>query len=196
MSLKLEIKRQESYSRGELLLRSFFGAFYIAIPHVFVMMFVAIYTQILSMIAWWVVLFTGKYPMSWFETQVNMLKWTNRLYARLWNLSDGYPAIGLGGTDENTSLEVEYPESLSRGILLLRAFFGIFYVMIPHGIVLYLRMIASQIIIMIAWWIVLFTGSYPESMHSFNVGTIRWMTRLNLYMGFMTDEYPPFSGKE
>lgn len=195
MSLKLEIKRQERYSRGELLLRSFFGMFYIALPHIFIMIFVGIYTQILSMIAWWVVLFTGKYPISWFETQVNMLKWSNRLYARLWNLSDGYPAIGLGGTDEYTSLEVEYPEQLSRGILLLRTFFGIFYVMIPHGIVLYLRFIATQIIITVAWWVVLFTGSYPETMHEFNVGTIRYLTRVNLYMAFMTDKYPPFSGK-
>ncbi len=195
MQMNMVIQRQEKYSRGELLLRSFFGVFYIMIPHLVVMVFIGIYTQILSIIAWWVILFTGKYPLGWFETQVNMLKWSIRLYARLWNLSDGYPAIGLNGTDDKTSLEVEYPETLSRGLLLLRTFFGFFYVMIPHGVVLYLRMIASQIIMFIAWWVVLFTGSYPESMHEFNVGTIRYMIRLSLYLGNMTDKYPPFSGK-
>jgi len=193
--MNMVIQRQERYSRGELLLRSFFGIFYIMIPHLVVMMVMGIYTQILSMIAWWVILFTGKYPMSWFEAQVNMLKWSIRLYARLWNLSDGYPAIGLNGTDDKTSFEVEYPETLSRGLLLLRTFFGIFYVIIPHGFVLYLRIIASQIIMTIAWWVVLFTGSYPESMHEFNVGTVRYMIRLSLYLSYMTDKYPPFSGK-
>jgi hypothetical protein len=50
--------------------------------------------------------------------------------------------------------------------------------------------------VFIAWWVVLFTGKYPETWHAFNVGTFRWITRVQLYMGFMTDEYPPFSGKE
>jgi hypothetical protein len=57
-------------------------------------------------------------------------------------------------------------------------------------------MIWSAILGFIAFWAVLFTGNYPEGWHAFNVGTIRWSYRLNLYIGyFMSDEYPPFSGK-
>jgi len=48
----------------------------------------------------------------------------------------------------------------------------------------------------IAWWVVLFTGQYPKGWHEFNVGTLRWSTRINMYMAFMTDDYPPFTGKE
>ncbi len=48
----------------------------------------------------------------------------------------------------------------------------------------------------LAWWVVLFTGDYPKAWHAFNVGLIRWQVRVNLYMTFMSDEYPPFSGKE
>jgi len=68
--------------------------------------------------------------------------------------------------------------------------------MIPHGFILLFRSIAAGFVIFIAWWIVLFTGKYPKGMHDFVTGTIRWGTRVNLYMGFMTDTYPPFTGKE
>ncbi len=194
--MKLTITRQDSYSRGELLLRTLFGWLYIMIPHCVVMMFVAIWAAILGFLAFWVVLFTGKYPQSWFEFQVKVMNWSSRLYATVYNLVDGYPAIGPGGTSDKVNLEVEYPESLSRGLVLARLFFGFFYVMIPHGFCLYFRMIAHGFVSLIAWFIVLFTGEFPENMHSFLVGTIRWMTRYSLYMALMTDEYPPFSGKE
>ena len=68
--------------------------------------------------------------------------------------------------------------------------------MLPHGFALLFRTIASIILQFIAFWIVLFTAEYPKSFHDFNVGTLRWGIRVSLYMSFMTDEYPPFSGKE
>jgi hypothetical protein len=193
--MKLDITRQDSYSRGELLLRTFFGWLYIMIPHFFVMFFVAIWAGILAFLAFWVVLFTGKYPKSWFEFQVKFLSWQMRVNATMTNLVDGYPAIGPGGTSDKVKLDVEYPESLSRGLVLARLFFGFFYVLIPHGFCLYFRLIAHGVVAFIAWWVILFTGEFPETMHGFLTGTFRWMTRLNLYMGLMTDEYPPFSGK-
>ena len=194
--MKLEIKRQDEYSRGELLLRSFFGLFYIAIPHAFLMFFIGIYTGILQFLAFWVVLFTGKYPQSWFETQVKMVNWSARVNAVTGNLVDGYPAFGLDGTSDKVNVDVEYPQELSRLMLLVRAFFGWLYILVPHGFCLLFRLIATGFISFLAWWVVLFTGNYPEKWHSFNVGTIRWTIRVGLYFGFMTDKYPPFSGKE
>jgi hypothetical protein len=194
--MKLTVTRQDSYSRGELLLRSFFGWIYIMIPHGVVMLFVGIWAAILGFLAFWVVLFTGKYPQSWFEFQVKCINWSARVNATTNNLVDGYPAIGPGGTSDKVNVDVEYPDSLSRGLVLARLFFGFFYVLIPHGFCLWFRLIAHWFVSFIAWWIVLFTGEFPENMHSFLVGTYRWMIRLNLYMGLMTDEYPPFSGKE
>ena len=194
--MKLTVKYQESYSRGELLLRALFGVIYIVIPHFFLLIFVGIWGAILQFIAWWVILFTGRYPQSFFEFQVALMRWNIRLNARLLNLADGYPSFGPSGTDESTSLEVEYPESLSRATLLIRTFFGVIYVLIPHGFILYFRTLWGMILTFLAFWAVLFTGRYPESWHQFNVNTLRWSTRVSLYMNAMTDTYPPFTGKE
>lgn len=194
--MKLTISHQETYSRSELLLRSFFGIFYIMLPHMFILMFIQMWASILQFISFWIILFTGRYPESFFEFQVGMLRWNIRLNARLYNLVDGYPAFGINATDDETSLEVEYPEQLSRGTALLKFFFGIFYVLIPHGFILYFRLIWGLILNFLGFWAVLFTGEYPKNWHRFQVETLRWTTRVNLYMMFMTDEYPPFTGKE
>lgn len=190
-----DIIHQESYSRGQLLLRSFFGIFYIMIPHGFALGVMGLAGAVLRFIAWWAVLFTGKYPRSFFDFQLGLLKWSTRVNARMLNLADGYPAFGNSGQDANTNVHVAYPESLSRGTLLLRAFFGIIYVLIPHGLCLLFRGIATYFVVFIAWWAILITGKYPKGMFDFVVGTLRWATRIGIYMGFMTDKYPPFSGK-
>lgn len=193
--MKLEIKHQERYSRGELLLRSFFGAFYIGLPHMFLLLFFGLWGTILSFISFWIILFTGRYPEGWFNYQVKLIRWNLRVSARLSNLLDGYPAFGLDSEDEGIDFEVPYPQSFSRGLLLVKAFFGFFYVLIPHAFILYFRLLWGFILQFIAWWVVLFTGNYPQSFHEFQVGTLRWSTRLNLYMGNLSDTYPPFSGR-
>jgi hypothetical protein len=194
--MKLTITHQESYSRGELLLRTFLGLIYLYLPHAFLMFFYNIWSAILTFISFWVILFTGSYPQSFYEFQVNLMKWAVRFNARTSNLVDGYPSFSTSGSDDRTNLEVQYPENLSRGRLLLKFFFGIFYCALPHGFALFFRMIWGAILSFVAWWVVLFTGKYPQSIHEFNVGTIRWMIRVQLYLGYMSDEYPKFSGKE
>lgn len=194
--MKLTIKHQEHYSRGELILRTLFGWLYIALPHGFILFFVGIWSAILQFIAFWVVLFTARYPQSMFEFQAGVMYWNVRLSARFLNVSDGYPPFGINAEDEYVSLDIPYPERLSRGILLLRTFFGFIYVLIPHGFLLFFRLIATGVVVFLAWWVVLFTGKYPASFHAFVTGYVRWTTRVNLYMGFMTDQYPPFTGKE
>ena len=81
-------------------------------------------------------------------------------------------------------------------LVLLRVLFGEIYVGIPHGICLIGRFIVTAVLMFIAWWAVLFTGKYPARMHAFNVGTYRWVYRISLYLGYFTDKYPTFSGKE
>lgn len=193
--MKLEITHQEKYSRGELLLRTFFAWIYICIPHFFLLFFVSIWSFILKVIAFFAVLFTGRYPKNIFDFHAGMIRWNLRLTARLYNLSDGYPSFGIKGKDELVTFEVENPEKLSRLILILRLLFGWIYVVIPHYFILFFRSIATGILMFLAWWVVLFTAKYPASFHTFNTGTIRWSVRVGLYLGFMTDEYPPFSGK-
>ena len=193
--MKLEIKHQERYSRGQLLLRSFFGFLYILIPHGFLLFFVNIASALVSFLAFWIVLFSGKYPEPFFHFNERVIRWSLRVSARMLHLADGYPAFGLNAEDEHIEFSIPYPEKLSRGLLILRILFGFFYVLIPHGFILYFRMLVTMIFVLINWFIVLFTGKYPESMHQFNVGTLRWQQRVSIYMLFMTDKYPPFSGK-
>ena len=195
--MKLIIKHQEKYSRGDLILRTLFGWLYIALPHMFLLAFVGIWGSILTFISFWAILFTGRYPQSFFEFQVGLMAWSVRVQARLMNLSDGYPAFGISASDdEYTSFTMPYNDNLSRGLAIVKLLFGYFYCILPHAFILFFRTIATQILVFLAFWVVLFTGEYPESWHRFNVGTIRWNLRVNLYMGFMTDTYPPFSGKE
>ncbi len=194
--MKFDIIRQESYSRGELLLRSIFGNIYIVIPHAFILYFLGIWSGIINIIAFWTILFTGKYPQGMFDYQVKMMRWNARLSASLMNMVDGYPEIGLEKSHPNVIVEIPYPENLSQGTLLLKVIFGMIYVAIPHMFVLYFRMIASAFCSFVAWWSILFTGQYPEGMFKFNVGTQRWSMRISLYMAYlMSDVYPPFNGR-
>ena len=193
--MNFNIKYQEEYSRAELLLRTFFGFIYIAIPHYIGLMIFGIVAYIYAIIATLAVLFTGKYPRSMFDFRMKLSRWGLRVTARLYNLSDGYPAWGMDGTDDKTTFEVPYPEKLNWGLQWIKALFGFFYVVIPHGIVLYLRLIVCMIMMFIAWFAVLFTGKYPKNMFDFIVGTLRWGNRVGLYMGFMSDTYPPFTAE-
>jgi hypothetical protein len=112
------------------------------------------------------------------------------------NLVDGYPAFFPKGTSDTVKLEVPRPEKVNQGMVLVRTLFGAIYVGIPHGFCLGFRLIATGVLSFLAWWAVLFTGRYPERWHAFNVGTLRWATRIQMYLGYFTDTYPPFSGKE
>lgn len=190
-----EILHQNKYSRGELLLRTFFGFLYIAVPHSFLLFFLSIWSSIIGFIAFWSILFTGRYPESFFEFQVKLIKWEMRVNARIMNLCDGYPAFGLDVEDECIKFDVPYPENISRGNTLIKFFFGWLYVALPHGFVLFFRLIAMSFVSFIAFWVVLITGEFPKQMHDFITGTFRWSTRVKLYLGYMIDRYPPFTGK-
>ncbi|MEN9304554.1 MAG: hypothetical protein RL264_2983 [Bacteroidota bacterium] len=191
--MKYGIKRQDSYSRGELLLRGFFGAFYIALPHAFLLIFVMLASIFLNMIAFWAILITGKYPEGMFNFQVNAQRWGLRVSARLLNLVDGYPAFGMTHQDDSVVIDIERPEKSNRLSVLARAMFGVFYVMIPHAFCLLFLQIGANFVRIIAFWAILITGKYPKGMHSYMVGVMRWGFRVNAYMGYLTDTYPPFS---
>ena len=174
--MKLSITHQEKYSRGQLLLRFFFGWLYIGIPHFFLLAVVGIWSGILSFITFWIVLFTARFPESIFTYQVGMHTWLLRVEASLGNLVDGYPAYFPGGKGDSVKLEVPRPEHISRGLVILRLLFGAIYVGIPHFVCLFFREIASAVLGFLAWWAILFVGRYPARWHAFNVGTYRWLT--------------------
>ncbi len=191
--MKIGIKHQASFSTGELILRQLFGGIYIALPHGFLLIFMAIASFFVGIINFWTILITGKMMRSMFDFQLNLMRWSLRVNARLSNLSDGYPHFGMSHNDENVVLDIEYPESSSRVSVLMRALFGWFYVLLPHFYCLVLLQILVGFLKGIAFWIVLFTGKDPKNMHSFMVGVMRWGIRVNAYMSYLTDDYPSFS---
>ncbi len=194
--MRLKVTHQEKYSRLQLLARTFFGAFYIMLPHGFLLLFVLIWASILKIIAFWAILFTGKYPEKLFNFQVGVLRWILRINTRLSNISDGYPKFGVKGTDTYSSLEVEYPAKVSRGLMLVRLLFGGFFVYLPHYFILFFRKMFVALLIFFAWFAVLFTGKYPASFYQWVAGQLRWETRIMLYMSYLTDKYPAFTGNE
>lgn len=193
--MNFNIQHQESFSRGQLLLRTFFGWLYITIPHAFCLIFLGMAAGILQFITFWNIMFTGKFPQDIFNFQLNFLRWSTRVNASLLNLMDPYPEFGLEVNQEGMTLDIPYQEEVSRSDVFLRAFLGVLYVGIPHVFCLLFRSIASNILIFISFWIVLFTGKYPASWHEFNVGTLRWSIRVNAYLAYLIHDYPPFSGK-
>lgn len=69
-----DVKYQQEHSRGELLLRTFFGIFYMILPHMFILLFVSLWATILRFIAFWAILFTGKHPRSMFDFQLGLIR--------------------------------------------------------------------------------------------------------------------------
>ena len=98
--------------------------------------------------------------------------------------------------DYPVKFNIEHPEKLSRGKLILRTLFGWLYVGIPHGVILTLYSIAVIVATFIAWWAILFTGKFPKGMFDFVVKFMRWGLRVNANLGYLTDKYPPFTGAE
>jgi hypothetical protein len=134
------------------------------------------------------ILFRQKYPRWWFDWNVNLLAFTNRVGAYVFLLTDEYPS-----TDEEqvVHLTVPYPDAkngLNRWLPLVKWFLAI-----PHFIVLVFLWIGLIVCAIIAWFAILFTGRYPRALFDYVVGVGRWANRVTAYAIILTtDEYPPF----
>jgi hypothetical protein len=132
--------------------------------------------------------FRQKYPRWWFDWNINFLRFSNRVTAYLALLDDRYPS-----TDEEQSVHLEfaYPNALqlNRWLPLIK-----WLLALPHYFVLIFLGIGALGAVIIAWFAILFTGSYPRGLFDFVVGVIRWSNRVNGYaFVLVTDQYPPFS---
>ncbi len=137
------------------------------------------------------ILFRQKYPRWWFDWNLELTRFSNRVAAYLFLLRDEYPS-----TDEQQAvhLDIPYPDverDLNRWLPLVK-----WLLAIPHYIVLVFLALAALVVIIIAWFAVLFTGRYPDGLFEFVVGVMRWGNRVTGYAFLMaTDQYPPFSLK-
>jgi hypothetical protein len=134
------------------------------------------------------IVFRQKYPRWWFDWNLNLWRFGNRLCVYLALMDDKYPS-----TDEEQSvhLDVEYPDAardLNRWMPLVK-----WLLAIPHYVVLFFLYIALIISVAIAWFAILFTGRYPRNLFNFAEGVLRWSNRVEAYAFLMlTDVYPPF----
>ena len=98
-------------------------------------------------------------------------------------------------SDSALDVTIPYPEAMSRGTLLLKTFLG-WLILIPHWVIGIFYGIGVMFVTFIAWFAILFTGSYPRGMFDFVTRFLRWQLRVHAYTLLMTDTYPPFSGSE
>tara|TARA_R110002050_G_scaffold204327_1_gene339565 strand:- start:52504 stop:53142 length:639 start_codon:yes stop_codon:yes gene_type:complete len=192
--LQLEIKPQETYSRLKLVLRVFFGLFYIVIPHLILLLFVIMWAKFLWIYTTFYILIRGTYPQKVWNYQLGLMYWLARLHLSVYNLRDDYPKFGWNTESNYIIIEVPFNEAPDRLWVLLRfIFMGV--LLVPHIIVWMFRNMWSFILSIMAFFAVLFTGKYPQNWFEFNVGTLNWVMRILGYQMYLFDEYPPFSGK-
>ena len=133
------------------------------------------------------ILFRQKYPQWWFDWNINLLRFSNRVTAYLALLDDRYPS-----TDEEQSVHLNfaYPDArqLNRWLPLVK-----WLLAIPHYVVLFFLWIGAAVAVIVAWFAILFTGRYPQNLFRFVVGVLRWSNRVTGYAFLLvTDQYPPF----
>ena len=134
------------------------------------------------------IVFRQKYPRWWFDWNLELLRFTNRVGTYLALMSDRYPS-----TDENQYVELGFPypdarAGLNRWLPLVK-----WLLAIPHYIVLFFLYIGVVFGVIAAWFAILFTGRYPRGLFDYVEGVLRWHNRVVAYaLVLVTDEYPPF----
>jgi hypothetical protein len=135
------------------------------------------------------IVFREKYPRWWYDWNLELLRFTNRVCTYFVLMNDRYPS-----TDEQqwVRLDLPYPDAkrdLNRWLPLVKWFLAI-----PHYIVLFVLYIVVIVMVIAAWFAILFTGRYPRGIFEFVEGVIRWHNRVVGYAFILvTDRYPPFS---
>ncbi len=183
----------------------------LAIPHYIILGFLWLAVLVLTVVAFFAILVTGRYPRGIFDFNLGVFRWTWRVafysYGALG--TDRYPPFTLADADYPARLEIAYPESLSRGLVLVKWWL----LAIPHYIVVGLFLgggsyAASRvddwvwsvgfetgligILVLVAGFALLFTTRYPQGLFDFVLGLDRWVARVGAYVFLMRDEYPPF----
>jgi hypothetical protein len=192
--VSVEARLDEHLSRWLWLVKWF-----LAIPHFLVLAFLWVAFLVLSVGAFFAILVSGRYPRSIFDFNLGVMRWTWRVgfYATSALGTDRYPPFSLGPElDYPATLDVSYPEHLSRGLVLIKSWL----LAIPHLIIVGIfsgglgwgspGLIA--VLTVVAGVILLVRGRYPRDMFDLVVGLNRWVWRVVAYVALMRDEYPPF----
>jgi hypothetical protein len=184
----------------------------LVIPHLIALAVLWLAAAVVTFIAFFAILFTGRYPRSLFDFVVGVMRWTWRVgfYSLQALATDQYPPFSLGAEpDYPATLDVAYPEQLSRGLVLVKWWL----LAIPHYLVLAFLVgggySAAQttatggngyvigggllaLLVLFAGVALLFSNRYPGGLFDLVMGLNRWAFRVGAYVGLLTDDYPPF----
>lgn len=183
---------------------------FLALPHYVVLAFLWLGFVVATVVAFVAILVTGRYPRVLFDYDVGVLRWSWRVAHYSWSAlgTDRYPPFTLEDVpDYPAHLDVDYPEHLSRGLVLVKWWL----LALPHHVVVGLLIgggiwvagrddpwlgIASGgligILVLVAAVVLAFTGRYPVALYDLVLGLNRWVYRVAAYAALMTDVYPPF----
>jgi hypothetical protein len=140
-----------------------------------------------ALIAWFAILFTGRYPQGLRDLVAMYLRWRVRVVAYAALLRDEYPPFGEGAYP--AAIELKQPDGpRDRLTVGLRPI-----LVIPQLIAVWAIGIAWAVTTIIAWFAILITRRFPKGLYNFSVGAFRWTTRVEAYLLLLHDEYPPFS---
>lgn len=183
---RVEIDYSDTSDRLSVFFRYFF-----AIPIMIVLVLYMIAAMVVMWVAWFAILFTGAMPRGMFDFLASFQRLSLRANAYMLLMTDEYPAFN-GDADANypVRLEMDYPESLSRGLIFVK-----WLLVIPHMIIVGIYGYAASLAVMVAWFAIMFTGTFPRGLFDFTAGYLRWNARVGFYQFLMTDEYPPFDNK-
>ena len=183
----------------------------LVIPHVVVLAFLWIAFVLLTVVAFFAILITGRYPRGIFDFNVGVLRWTWRVWFYSYSAlaTDRYPRFTLAEVPEYPArLDVAYPPALSRGLVLVKWWL----LALPHYLIVGIFAGGAWagwneandggawssgggligLLVFIAGVTLLFTGRYPRPIYDFVMGMNRWCYRVVAYAALMRDEYPPF----
>jgi hypothetical protein len=204
--VKIEGELDASLSRWLWLVKSL-----LLIPHLIVLAFLWFAFSVLTVGAFFAILFTGRYPRSIFDFNVGVMRWSWRVwfYSYCALGTDRYPPFTLADVpDYPARLEVAYPGELSRGLVLVKWWL----LALPHYLIVGVFTGAAwagldaaddswglmsgggliSLLVLVAGIVLLFTGRYPRAIFDFVLGMDRWAARVLAYAALMTDVYPPF----
>jgi hypothetical protein len=196
--VRLDAELEEPLSRWLWLVK-----WLLAIPHFIILVFLWIAFVVLTVVAFFAILFTGRYPRGIFDFNVGVLRWSWRVgyytYGALG--TDRYPPFALAEKDDYPAhLEVDYPEHLSRGLVLVKWWL----LAIPQFVVVAILSGGAHAaggwagngligyLVLVAAVVLLFTGHYLVEVFPLVIGLNRWVFRVTAYAALMTDQYPPF----
>jgi hypothetical protein len=181
--LQADIQRQEEYSRFMPLIK-----WLLAIPHFIVLVLLSIGALLALIVAFFAILFTGRYPRGIFDYLVGVYRWAWRVTAYYMLMVDPYPPFSM---DDDPSypatFDIEYPEHVDRWRVLVH-----WLLIIPYHIVATLLLYLSMLMSFFAFFTILFTKRYPEGLFNIALVGLKWVARANGYYYWLTTRYPPF----